>query len=132
MGVEIFDSFHNIFEVSTGLGFGDASTYSEIVKKVASITELSDDIHVIGGLIDVEESDDVLMVDLFHDLDFGLDVLQVVGIQKQFLIDYLHRHFLPGLDYLSLVYCGVGTRPQHLFHAELVLLNSLISLHRRY
>lgn len=50
--------------------------------EVAIFAELSDDVHVVGGLVDVVQFHNVLMAHHFHDVDLRLDVLEVVGVQK--------------------------------------------------
>lgn len=62
------------------------------------MTQLCDNVHIVGGLVDVIQLDNVLVTDFFHDVDLGLDVLHVVGVGKYPLVDYFDCHLFVGLD----------------------------------
>jgi hypothetical protein len=62
-------------------------------KEIPILAELSDDIHVVGCLVYVVEFDDVFMAYFFHDIYFGLNVLDIVGVGKDFLVDDFDGHW---------------------------------------
>lgn len=82
LGVEVLGSFHELLEVLLGLALGQLLLLLEVVIEVALLAKLGDDVHVVGGLVDVVQFDYVFVGDLLHDVDFRLDVLQVVGIHE--------------------------------------------------
>ena len=69
-----------MFKVFFGLVFGEFVFFFEIVVKVTIFTEFSNNVHVVGSLINIMEFDDVLVVDHFHDIDLGLNIFEVVGV----------------------------------------------------
>lgn len=48
-----------------------------IFLEIASLTVLSDDIAVIGGVLDINKFDDVLMVQFLHDVDLIIEQVDV-------------------------------------------------------
>jgi len=48
--------------------------------EIAIFTKLSNNVHIIGSLIDIMKFDNIIMIDHFHDINLGLDILQVVSI----------------------------------------------------
>ena len=82
IGVQIFGAFHDLFEESLGVGFGDLALLEEVVVEVAILAVLGDDVHIIRCLIDIMQLYDVLMAYHLHDIDLRLYVFQIVSIQK--------------------------------------------------
>ena len=126
--VEILRALHNLLQQIDGLLLGQ---FPPLLQKVEHIivAELSDDIHVVGGLVDVVELHDIAVLHLLHDLDLGVQVLEVEAAREEALVDHLHRHWLPALDHLPPVDRGVGTLTQQLLQVELVFLDPLLGLH---
>ena len=127
--VKVLDSFHDLLKVVLGFFFLNLPLLLKERVEISIFTELSNDVHVVGGLVDVIKLDDIGVVHFLHDFDFGLDVLDVVAVGEKALIDDFNCHFLPGLDYSAHVYVGVGALAQQVFHIELVLFDSLLSFH---
>ena len=75
------------------------------------------------------ELHDIAVLHLLHDLDLGVQVLEVEAAREEALVDHLHRHCLPALDHLPPVDRGVGPLAQQLLQVELVFLDPLLGLH---
>ncbi len=67
--VQILGSINNVFEVALGFLLWDFFLLVEHLKEITVVAKLSDDIHVIGSLVDVEELNDVGVGDFLHDVD---------------------------------------------------------------
>ena len=60
----------------------------------STLSQLEDNIEVVDSFVNIEESDDVGTLELFVDLDFGVEGTLVVFILKNFiLVDNLDCHF---------------------------------------
>lgn len=94
VGLQVLGALHDLLQQLLGLQLGQLATLHEEVVEITVLAELSDDIHVVGGLVDIVQLDNVVVTDHLHDVDFGLDVLEVVGVQEQLLIDHLHCYTL--------------------------------------
>jgi hypothetical protein len=58
-------------------------------------------------LVDIKEFDNVGMIDFFHDLDFGLDVFDVVRVGKEALINDFDSNVLASFDDTAFVDVGI-------------------------
>lgn len=81
-------------------------------KQLALLCELVDDEHMVCGLDDLVEVDDVGVPHFFHDVDLSLDADLVVLVLNAVLIDYLYRHFLSGWDMYGLLDLAEGSLAQ--------------------
>jgi len=50
--------------------------------QIAILAELGDDVHVISRLVNIVELYDILMANHLHDVDFGLNIFEIVSIEK--------------------------------------------------
>ena len=67
--VQVFGSFHDLLKIFLGLAFGNFLTLAQLHKQISTITVLCNDVHVISGLVNIVEPDNVVVADLFHDID---------------------------------------------------------------
>jgi hypothetical protein len=126
--VQIPEAIGDVLEQPDSLLFGDLLPPPQKAHKVAFFAKLSDDIHVIGGLVDIEELDNIPVFDFLHYLYFGLDVLEVVVIGENLLIDDLDGHRLIICYAPAQVHLGVRALPQRPFKLYYVLLDLLLTL----
>lgn len=82
VGVQIFGASHDLFKKSLGVGFGNLSFLQQVVIQIAILAELRNDVHVIRCLVDIVQLDYIFVADHLHDIDFRLNVFQIVSIQK--------------------------------------------------
>ena len=127
--VQVLGPVDNVPEVVLGLPLGDPLLLMQQFEEVSVLAELSDYVHVVGGLVYVEELDDVGVGHFFHNVYLGLDVLDVVGVGEYLLVNDLDRDRLPRLDHSPQVDRRVRPLPQLLPQTELVLLYLLLPLH---
>jgi hypothetical protein len=80
VGVQVLDTLHDLLEVLFGLLLIDFSPAGKKVVKVSIFAQLRYDVHVVHGLVDVVETDNVWMRDLLHDFYFGLDIFDIVAV----------------------------------------------------
>lgn len=106
--MQVLGAIHNIPEEPLGLPFAYLLPPLQQFEEIAIVAELSDYVHVIGSLVDIVESYDVVVADLLHDVDLGLDVFDVVGIGEDLLVDHLHRYWVGALDVPSQIDHRVG------------------------
>ena len=78
--MQILGAIHDIPEILLGLTFWDFPSPLQQPMQISILAKLGNDVHVVGSLVDIVQFDDVLMADLLHYVDLGLDVLDVVGI----------------------------------------------------
>ncbi len=71
----------------------------------------------------------IAVLHLLHDLNFGVQVLQVEAACEEALIDHLHSYWLPSLDHLPSVDRRIRALPQQLLQVKLVFLDPLLGLH---
>lgn len=93
--------------MSLGFFLFNFSSFLQEVVEITILTKLSDDVHVVGSLVDIVKFDDVEMVDFLHDLDLGLDVFHVVAVGEEPFVDHFHGYFLSALDYFAQVHVRV-------------------------
>lgn len=67
--MQVLGAIHDVLQEALGLSLWYLLPSLEKFEEIAVLTELSDDVHVIGGLVDIVESDDVVVADLLHDVD---------------------------------------------------------------
>lgn len=68
--MEIFSSIHDVLEISLGLSLGKTFSPLQFAKKITILAEFRHNIHIVCGLINVVELNNVLMENFFHDIDF--------------------------------------------------------------
>ena len=112
MSRQIFEAIRDILEKPDRLLLIDLLPILEEVHEITLLTELRDDIHVIRGLVDVEQFDDVPVLHLLHYLDLTLNVLEVVVISEDLLIDDFDCHRFVVDDEPTQIHLGVGTLTQ--------------------
>lgn len=110
--MQVLGAIHDVPQEPLGLRLWDLLSSLQQFEEVAILAELGDDVHIVGGLVDIMEADDVVVADLLHDVDLGLDVFDVVGIGEDFLVDYLDRHWVGGLDRTAQIHHRIGTLSQ--------------------
>mgnify|MGYP000851726360 CR=1 FL=1 len=54
------------------------------------IAKLGDDVHVVGGLEDIEEFDYIFVADSLHDIDFRVQVFEVEIVGEDSLVDHFY------------------------------------------
>lgn len=101
--VQIFDPFHYLFEDRDGFLFRYLSLLLQVVIQV-KIAHLSHDVHVIIGLEDVMELNDIAVTHSLHYIDLTVQVLQVETASEDALVDHLDRHWLTRLNDLAFVH----------------------------
>lgn len=97
--VEILRPLHNLLQKGGRLLFGQLPPLLQKVQEIV-VAELRDDVHVVGGLVDVVQLHDVAVLHLLHDLDLRVQVLQVEAVGEEALVDHLHGHRLAALEHL--------------------------------
>jgi hypothetical protein len=127
--MQIFNSSHNLFKVSLGFFFLNFFLLLQKGVEISIFTKLSDDVHVVRGLIDVIKFDNVGMIDFLHDLDFRLDVLHIVPACEETFIDDLNSNFFCCLNDSAHVDISVRALSNEVFHAELIFFDSFLALH---
>jgi hypothetical protein len=85
----------------------------EIIGQVTILAVLRHDIHVVAGLIYIEQLNNVIVLHLLHYLDFEMDVLQVEGIGEDLLIDNFNSDGFTAVYSAAKIYCSVGTLPNY-------------------
>ena len=105
--VEVFDAFHYLFEKTFGLFLLNFAFLLQKVVKVTIFAEFGNDVHVVGGLVDIKEFDDVSVVYLFHDFYFRLNIFDVVAVGEESFVDDFDCNFFSGLDDFSHIDVGV-------------------------
>ena len=85
--IDVLKGLHNIFQKAKSLWLRKFLLFFEIVSKVSILTELSYNIHVVACLVDIIEPDNIFMNQLFHYLNFTMDIFKVVEIGKYFFLD---------------------------------------------
>jgi hypothetical protein len=86
--VKIFDTFHYLLDESFSVGLLELFTVLlEEGGEIPLLTVLGNDVHVRAGLIDIIKFNNTLMMNFFHDFDFRVKILQVIGVDKLFFID---------------------------------------------
>lgn len=88
--IHILKTSHDIFQECQGFCFWQLLSLLEVVPEVAFFAKFSDDVHVVAGLVDIQQPYDVLVLHLLHDLDLTVDVLEVVLIGEDSLVDHLY------------------------------------------
>lgn len=78
--VEVLESPHDVLQEGQSLILWQSFPAFEISSKVSLFAELSHYVHVVAGLVDVEQLHDVLMLKFLHYLDLAVDILEVVVV----------------------------------------------------
>lgn len=73
IGTEILDSTQDLLEEVHSLRLAQLPFFLEIMIEII-ITELGNDVHVVIGLEDIMQPHNILMADLLHYLDLGMQV----------------------------------------------------------
>lgn len=68
--MQILGAIHNIPKILLGLTFRDLPSLLQQPMQITILAELSNNVHVIGSLVDVIQPDNVLVADLLHYVDF--------------------------------------------------------------
>lgn len=90
--VKVFCSFHEVSQVLFSLNLRNFSFFVEKFEKITILAKFSDNIHIISGLVDIIETNNVLVRYFFHNLDLRLNVLDIVCIGEYLLVDHFHSH----------------------------------------
>lgn len=88
--IHILKPSHDILQESQCLCLWQLLSLLEVVPEVAFLAKFSDDVHVVAGLVDIQQPYDVLVLHLLHDLDLAVDVLEIVLIGEDTLVDHLY------------------------------------------
>jgi len=89
--VHILEPTHDIPKKADSLILCQSSTFLEVVHEVPLFAKLSDKLHVITGLVDIQQCHYVIVLQFLHDLDLAVYVLEVVLVGEDALVDHLHR-----------------------------------------
>lgn len=92
--MEILGAIHDIPKILLGLILRNLPPLLQHPMQITILAELSNNVHVISSLVDIVEPDDVLVVDLLHDIYLGLDVFDVVGIGEDLFVNHFDCHWL--------------------------------------
>ena len=88
--VHILEPTHDISKKADSLILCQSSTLLEVVPEVPLLAKLSDDVHVITGLVDIQQSHYVIVFQFLHDFDLAVNVLEVVLVGEDALVDHFH------------------------------------------
>ena len=88
--VHVLKPSHDILEEDQCFSLTQFSLLLQIVPEITLLAKLSDDVHIITGLVDIQQSYDILILQSLHDFYFTVDVLEVVLISEDALVDDLH------------------------------------------
>ena len=80
--MQILNSFHDFLEVLFSLILRNGFFSFKKMVKILVSTKFSDNIHVVSSLINIMKLDYVLVIDHFHDIYFGLDILEIVRVKE--------------------------------------------------
>lgn len=129
--VEVLEAPHDVFEEGEGLIFRQPFPALEISPEVSFLAELSHDVHIVAGLVDVEQPHDVLMLQLLHYFDLAVNVLEVVVIGEDSFVDHFDSGWSAIADQPAQEDRGVGALPKQMVHRVDVLLNLLLPFRQR-
>ena len=83
VSIEILEPVDDVFQNPDSFALGDAFLPFDEGAEIAAFAVLGDDVHVIIGLVHIMELDEIFVgLELFHDLDFGLNAFDVVGVDE--------------------------------------------------
>ena len=74
LAVHVLEALDDVLQKGEGLGLLQLLLPLEVVAQIAALAELSHDVHVVAGLVDVQQPHDVLLLQLLHYLDLVVDV----------------------------------------------------------
>lgn len=118
---------HNVLEESQGLLFGQFLLLLEVVPQISLLAKLCDYVHVVAGLVDIEQLHDIFMLHLLHDFDFAVDVAEVVLIGEDALINHLDCHVSLIDSVPAEVDRSVGALAEEMVEGEDVFLDLLLT-----
>ncbi len=127
-GVHVLEPAHDVPEKVDGLALRQFSALLEVVPEVALFAKLSDDVHVVAGLVHVQQSHDVLVLQFLHYLDLAVNVLQVVLVREDSLVDDLDSRWRVVAQQTTEVDAGVRALAEQLRQREDVFLDFLLAL----
>lgn len=90
--VQILKPTHNLLQKLERILLLQPLLLLQVPSHIPLLTKLRHDIHVITRLVDVQQAHDVFVVDLLHDVDLEVDVLQVVGVGEDLPVDDFDGH----------------------------------------
>ena len=67
--VQVLCPVHDVPEVVFGLPLGDPLLLVQQFEEISVLAKFCNNVHVVGGLVDVEELYDVLVGHFLHDID---------------------------------------------------------------
>lgn len=124
--VQIFESTENIFEYFYGSGLTKLSFLFDKSSKITFLTELSNNVHIVAGLINIHKFDNILMVNFLHDIYFRLNWFNIVIIGEYFLIDNFDSHW-EIISYTSTqIHSSIGTLTYRFIQRENIFLDFLL------
>ena len=59
---QILESSHDVFQKAKSLSLGKSFLLLKVAPEISFFTKLSDNVHVVAGLVDVKESDDIFVL----------------------------------------------------------------------
>lgn len=127
--MQVFDPFHNLFEIIFSLFLLDFTFFLQKAIKITIFAKFSDDVHIVSSLIDVVEFYNVWMIDFFHNFNFWLNVFNIVAVSKKSLVNNFDCNFLPSLNNFSFVDISIRTLSKKILHTELIFLYPFLSFH---
>lgn len=102
IGAEILDPTQDLSKEVHSLMLAQLPFFLEIMIEII-IAQLGNDVHVIIGLEDIMQPHNILMANLLHYLDLGMEVFEIEVAGEDALVYYLYRHWLTGLCDLAAV-----------------------------
>ena len=90
--IHVLKSFYDIFQKSQSLALTQFFLLLKVGPQISALAEFSDDVHIVVGLVDIEQLDDILMFEFLHDLDLIVDVFEVVLVGEDTFFNHLHSN----------------------------------------
>ena len=94
-------SINDLLEEGSRLVLGQTFLFLQVFLEVATITVLHDDADALIGVKQINKSDDIIVLALLEDFDFGLHkFLELGGVYHQFFRDDFNSHLriIPLID----------------------------------
>lgn len=80
MAVAVVDALEDLLETVCGLGLGEELLLDDLVEQLSALAQLSDEVKVLVVFKVLVELEDVGVVKLLEDGDFGAELLDVLDL----------------------------------------------------
>lgn len=125
--MKILEPSHDIFEGIHSPTLPQSLLLLDVSPQIAVLAKLSHNVHVVIGLIDVQQLDNIGMLHFLHDLDLRLNGLDIVSVGEDLLIDDLDSSGYIIGDPPAQVDGGIGSLADDLVEGEDILVNPLFA-----